>query len=423
MTWLRTLVRTWFLTALPLIALTLGAALPMPARAQDSAPLPAHPAAIDVPEWLEPRGLSVLDLVGQVPEDHLRGSILVFDEAGVTQYLRGERDGDKVTIEVSMPSYENPYNTEFPCLGRRPLFDEWPVTVPPSHMRVFSAGREITDDVRTAFWHFPAAQAEPIRSSAPSGGPAERYAEETGGTIVPDANDVLPITANFGCTMFLRGSVSDLTAEFVFDYPPQVYIEPLDSQTFTFHSYVGPGEAGRLDSLRDQLSSKFPNRHDKFPLDIPSGADYVWLNYPPSPVSAYAAPGDTLEHNIRLPSSGTYRLIGGGDSKSVDHVVSMGLPLAAQWRDSDLDDGNWLELTTQTEVISAPEYFVPPGIPYDPVHEGRRLLREASGGHLVQRCADDAPLLPCTTSTHQQPHPCAPAPGRPWLGPLSSAVL
>lgn len=346
--------------------LLLAVAIPLPAWAQDIDPAPADASRSDAPAWLEPRGLSVLDLVGQVPEEHLRGAILVFDEAGVTQYVRGERDGNRVIIDVTMPSYENPFFTEFPCLGRRPLFDEWPVPVPPSQMRVFSAGADVTNQVLTTFWYFEAAQAVPIRNSSSSNGPFERYEEIINASPQFTPSGAIAVPANMGCTYFLRGSVPNLTARFVFNYPQKIFVEPMGSQTFTFHSYVGPGNAGRLDSLSDQLRDRFGGRHDKFNLAIPEGADYVWLNYPPSPVSAYASDGPRLEHNIRLSSSGTYRLIGFGDTKSVDHVVSMGLPLKAQWIDADLDDGDWLERTNPIYQLAAPEYFVPPGVPYDP---------------------------------------------------------
>ncbi len=298
-----------------------------------------------------------------MPEEHLRGAILVFDEAGVTRYLRGQRDGDQVTIEVSMSSYRSPQFTEFTCLGRRPLFDEWPVAVPPSQMRVFSAGSDVTNQVGS-MWYFPAAQAQPVRNSLPSGGPVERYADNRSTPVTRTADGAVNVPANMGCKFFVQNTLADLTAEFVFDYPQKVTVEPLGSETFTFRSYVGPGFAGRIESLANQMKSNYPDRHDKFPLNPPTGTDFVWLNYPPSPVSAYASPTSTLDNNIRLPSSGTYRLIGEGDTKSVDHLVSMGLPLDAQWIDSGLSGGQWLERTNPIEVLSAPEYFVPPGVPY-----------------------------------------------------------
>ena len=348
--------------------LVLVGSLPASVSAQDLEPSAADIA--EAPAWLEPRGLSVLDLVGQVPEEQLRGSILVFDEAGVTQYLRGERNGDRVTIEVSMSSYVDEVGyTEFTCLGRRAILDEWPVPVPPSEMRLFSAGKDVTAQIWPTLRYHPAAQAEPIRGPNASGR-LERYFEygfegSNQANVVRAADGAIAVPANMGCTYFIYGDYPDLTAKFVFNYPQQISVETLGSQTFAFHSYIGVGEAGRIQSLADQMAHAFGGRHDKFGLNIPSGADYVWLNYPPALVSAYAADSSKLDHNIRLPSSGTYRLIGAGDTKSVDHVVSMGLPLQAQWMDADLSGGEWLRRTGAIQVLGAPEYFVPPGIEFD----------------------------------------------------------
>jgi hypothetical protein len=353
------------LIAIPILA----GWFPAVANAQDLESATADNA--EAPAWLEPRGLSVLDLVGQVPEEQLRGSILVFDEAGVTQYLRGDRDGNRVTIEVSMSSYLDTVGyTEFVCLGRRPILDEWPVSVPPSEMRLFSAGKEVTEQVWPTFRYHPAAQADPIRGPNASGR-LERYFEygfegSDMANVIRTASGAIAVPANMGCTYFIWGDYPDLTAEFVFDYPQQISVETLGSQTFGFHSYIGVGGAGQIQSLADQMERAFGNRHDKFGLTIPSGADYVWLNYPPTLVSAYASETPTLDHNIRLPSSGTYRLIGYGDTKSVDHVVAMGLPLQAQWMDADLGGGTWLPRTAAIQLLGAPEYFVPPGIEFDP---------------------------------------------------------
>ncbi len=45
-----------------------------------------------VPDWLEPRGLSVVDLVGFVPETDLQGAIIAFKaDAGIAQYIEGQR--------------------------------------------------------------------------------------------------------------------------------------------------------------------------------------------------------------------------------------------------------------------------------------------------------------------------------------------
>jgi hypothetical protein len=188
-------------------------------------------------------------------------------------------------------------------------------------MRVFSAGVDVTDQVGS-IWFFPAAQERPIRGSLTTSGPVERYADNRSTPVSRTADGAVIVPANMGCKFFIQNTLQDLTAVFVFDYPQQVVVEALGSETFTFQSYIGPGFAGRIGSLAGQMGDRYGNRHDKFTLDIPDGADFLWLNYPPTPVSAYASPTSTLDHNIRLPSSGTYRLIGEGDTKSVDHLVS-----------------------------------------------------------------------------------------------------
>ena len=81
-----------------------------------AAETPVNAGAADAIDWLEPRGLSIVDLVGVVPEEHLRGSILVFTGgSGILRYLEGRRDGNRVTIKVDVspryPELSKPYTT------------------------------------------------------------------------------------------------------------------------------------------------------------------------------------------------------------------------------------------------------------------------------------------------------------------------
>ena len=189
-----------------------------------------------------------------------------------------------------MSSYENLF-TEFPCLGRRALFDEWPVAVPPSEMRIWSGNTEITDKVHYEYWYFPAAQEQPIRGARSS--PAERYDErdyDNPAHVEFTADGALDVPANMGCTFFVRGTqCPDLTARFVFDYPQQIQVETLGSQTFTISFlYRRRRMLRHLSSLSSQMSGRYGGRHDKFRALHSERADYVWLNYPPTPVSAYA---------------------------------------------------------------------------------------------------------------------------------------
>lgn len=358
-----------------LFLLLLGLSLPLPAHAQEPADPPVTAEALapaeapvnaEALEWLEPRGLSVVDLVGLVPEEHLRGSILVFTGgSGILRYVEGRRDGDRVTIKVDVsaryPQLSSPYTT-LNCLGKRALYDEWPVTVPASTMRIFQNGRDITAEASSTFHYYSAGQMQP---SDDAGATRYKKYETPFVALERTADGALKIPANMGCTLYIPGERSGLTAQFVFHAPQRIAVDVLGSQTFTFHSYLGDGDTGRIGALVSQMQSRYGSRHEKFPLQIPAGADYVWLNYPPTPVSAYSNPDANLDKNIRLPGSGSYRLYSGG-APSVDHTIAQGLPLHAQWLDSDRNGDNYLPLLGPVNILAAPEYFVPAGVPYDP---------------------------------------------------------
>jgi len=63
---------------------------------------PVDPQAPTGASWLEPRGINVADLVGLVPEDHLRDAIINYGPEGMAQYVSGHRNGSTVTIDTRM---------------------------------------------------------------------------------------------------------------------------------------------------------------------------------------------------------------------------------------------------------------------------------------------------------------------------------
>lgn len=350
-----------------LLALTLNGAPSRAAQAQDAQPEDAQSQNAPAPsvteaDWLEPRGLSIVDLVGVVPDSHLRDSIVVFTGgSGIVQYWEGGRNGDQVTVRVRVSPRKGTLDfTQFNCLGKRALYDEWPVAVPASEMRIFSGGRDISGELFPYSNIYPTGQIQPASSAEHS-----RYGEMTGVPLTRLLNGTWLIPANMGCTLYIPGTWTDLTAEFVFNSPQRIIVQTLGSETFNFHSYIGAGDPGKLGSLNGQMGRRYGSRHEKRHLNVPDGADFVWVNFPPTPVSAYIS-GPT-DYNIRLPGSGTYRLASGtGMEMSVDHTVSQGLPLAVQYKDSDLSGGDYLPRLGRIDTLTGPEYFVPPGVDYDP---------------------------------------------------------
>lgn len=323
---------------------------------------PALPAV----DWLEPRGLNIVDLVGLVPDDHLIDAILSFSGVGgIVQYVSGQRTGDTVVIQTRITPGYLPDNTVFNCLGQIAALDQWPSNVPASQMQLFADGVDITTQI-AFFEFFASGQVLPVQNTQPGQSGADRYQKTFQQPSFADGKLQLP--ANSGCNIFINGAVTgSLTATFTVNVASPIAVEHLGSETFTFHSYVGPGFAGQLESLRAQMEARFPGiRHDKFTLTPPAGAEYVLVHIPPTPANAGAnAP---LDRNIARSTSGSYRLLHrDGNVLSVDHTNLMGLPLQGQYKDADLSPGaQFLPRIVDVDQVASPEYFVPPGVAYDP---------------------------------------------------------
>lgn len=315
----------------------------------------------DTPEWLEPRGLNVVELVGLVPDEHLAGSILAFTGGGgIVQYVSGQRTGDTVTINASVSprAAAIPDLTAMNCLGQRALNDSWPLAVPGGEVRIFDGTSDITGQV-IGLDYYITGQIQPSR-----GAQGSRYDQVLGAPVQRTDSGALILPANTGCTIYLAGAYATLSATFVFSAPQIINVEVLGSETFDFRTYIGPGDAGEVSSLAEQMRA-FDNRHDKFDLTIPEGADFVWVNYPPTPISPYT--GVEVDTNLPRPSSGTYRLARGDQDQSIDHVISQGLPLHAQYLDADFSGGTeYLPRLEPINTLSSPEYFVPTAFAYDP---------------------------------------------------------
>ncbi|MBX3010559.1 MAG: hypothetical protein KF832_03590 [Caldilineaceae bacterium] len=332
------------------------------------APLWAEEAETATPtapqaEWLEPRGLSVIDLVGLVPEEHLRDTIVSWHVGGgLLQYISGQRTGNTVTVNVRVyPRYWTDGNSSasiFSCLGKPSLADEWTSTVGSAKMRVYDNGTDVTGQVGRTMDYVPAGQVLPGTGTQGWW----RYDFLWGQRTIFTNDGAVEVPANMGCKFTISGRRTNLTAQFVVESTNYLSIEELGNQNFTFRSYIGVGNAGHLGSLNTQMVRRFGDRHDKFQLSPPSGAEYVLVKYPPTPVDPYMG---QPEINVDQPASGSYRFVASGNVLSVDHVHSMALPLYGQWQDADQSGGAYLSFFRNATRIAVPEYFVPAGIPYN----------------------------------------------------------
>jgi len=321
-------------------------------------------------DWLEPRGLNIVDMVGFVPEEYLEEAIISYTPGyGILVYQAGTRVGDTVTITATV--YPRYFKTPdgawsgslFGCLGQPARIDQWGSVAPATTMRLYYNREDVTSQV-DLYTYVPAGRTQPIRNPRQSENENQyRYweTEQSATEFTPDG--ALSLPANMGCELIMSyKNYRQLTAVFVAQIWHQVSVEVVGSETFTFHSYMGPGYAGVIAPLVGQLSG---SRHEKFPLDVPAEADYFLLNFPPMPVDPYTMFPGNPTGNVDRPVGGTYRIM--SDGFSVDHVNTMGLPLYRHWKDMDQSGSvSYLPHFKWPSKLASPEYFVPAGVEYDP---------------------------------------------------------
>lgn len=316
---------------------------------------------IPAPPWLEPRGLAVYEMVGQVDEEELRGAMIVNQPgSGVLLYDHGTRNGDQVEITVQVVpghvTWGGVSHTRIGCLGQIATSDTWPVASPEALMDIFAGGLAVHQAV-DFIDYYPAGLRQPVA------GPDEwdRYGwERIEPTFAPDGSLLLP--PNLGCSIWMTGRHENVTARFRLTAAQRVQIETLGRRTFSAESYIGPGATGMLDSLMQQMMGRFPLRDTKSTLKPFDGTDAIFVKFPPAVDPYVLIPGEYGQLG-----GGTYRfaLLNGG--LSVDRINSMAIPLDGGWQDADQVKGSdYLPYSARGSYMSGPEYILPPGFAYDP---------------------------------------------------------
>ncbi|OQA46770.1 MAG: hypothetical protein BWY52_00560 [Chloroflexi bacterium ADurb.Bin325] len=333
-------------------------------------PLPdTTPASID---WLEPQGINIVDLVGQVPDSILAGAIISYTPGyGIVRYESGKREGNIVTITAKIyPRYvvSGGWNGSlFGCLGQPARIDQLGSATQPAIVHLFANGRTVTREV-DLYTYVPSGKIKPIRNPRQSEATNQyRYHESEMIPTTFTVDGALIIPPNMGCEFIMSfKNYRELGAVFIIDAPAKTRIQTIKTEQYMFHSYLGPGFRGLLNSLVNQLyAAGYGSRAENVPLNPPAEADYFFVNFPPTPVDPYTAFLDNPHGNLDRPAGGTYR-IGIPQGLSVDHVNSMALPLYGHWQDIDQGSGRYLHYSKTPTYLTAPEYFVPPGIPYNP---------------------------------------------------------
>ena len=366
------MVVTATILAVAVMVASAGDVLPEGPGARSSAQ--ANNQSMQNPDWLEPRGINIVDLVGEVPEQYLRGAIVSF-AFGIVRYESGVRAGNTVTVTTTAyPRHAVVGNWDgslFGCLGHLPYSDELGSVSPPSKVRVFTpAGEDVTQQVDFRDY-IPSGLNQPSLNPKQSESQGVyRYSLLGWRPTVFDGDGALVLPGNMGCQMIMsHRNYKMLKVVFVLQVERSVAVSVLGSQQFEFPVYTGPGNVGHFDGLRNQLRSACVYAASvakaEYSLSIPDGADFYFLNFPPIPVDAYTGwPANPVE-NADRPSSGTYR-VRTPAGLSVDHVIATGLPLHGHWVDVDVAPADrFLTFSEVPGSFEPLEYVVPAGVSYD----------------------------------------------------------
>ncbi|HEC35130.1 MAG TPA: hypothetical protein ENI39_01190 [Anaerolineae bacterium] len=328
----------------------------------------ALPQAAELPDWVEPRGLNITDLVGQVPDELLQGMIISFRGGeGLVQFESSADLGDTLVITTTIRGRKSEGSsgpvTTFGCLGQFPVYDNPGNAAPPSVMRLYTGGEELNLSTlfRPESWYTPATLAQPLYNTKTYSRYPVTYFSEA---VQPDG---LHIPANMGCRLRINGDFPEMTGVFTVPKPTRASATVLGTQQGTFHSYIGVGDVGHFQPLMNQLRSKYGSRHERITLSIPGGSNYVLIIVPPMPGQVcYNCDGNPqyCRDNEQRHSAGTMRLE--GSVLSVDLTHHGAFPLDLAWQDADLSgNSEFLPTISPLTRLAAPEYILPPGIAWN----------------------------------------------------------
>ena len=361
------------LLALIVLLASLGAVVAQDGTAAPSPKAPANMDATAMPAWLEPRGLSIVELVGQVPEQYLQDTILSYGPGkGIVVYESGSRSGNTVQVTTTIyPRRKIVADTDltiFGCLGQVPHRDHPGSVVPASTLRVYNRfGAEVTSEI-----DFMAITRMGTRQPSADSSQTYRYPEDLYGPgldyDLPLGPDGLAIPSNGGCRIRIRGAnYYPMTGVFTVEVDPSVQAQVVGSQQATFKSYIGVGNVGIFTKLMGQMSARYGERNWRIPLNVPDGANLFLLKFPPMPGDAYTDQNSGPPYlNASRPTGGTYRLAKNITDLSTDMTFSAAFPVKRFWQDADQAPGSrFLPVFANPDQLEAPEYVLPAGIAYN----------------------------------------------------------
>jgi len=306
--------------------------------------------------------LNITNLVGQVPDSLLKGVIIsAYPWDGIVRFQASSASGSTMVITTTINGRLRPWGTTLGCLGQVPRSDEMGSAAPPSHMKVYTPeGLDVTSQI-TRGYYWPTTLTQPLAGTATWQG---RY--EPLPLTISHSSQGLELPANVGCDLHMTGSYTELIGIFTVQRPLVMpVVSVVGTQSATYKSYIGVGEVGRFRPLMEQMRALYPDRHTYIKMAIPPGANYIFAVYQPMPGDYGGVPYDASDPNRSLPSAGTTRLRALNLSGDLTNFGAF--PLNITWQDADLtpNDATYLPVQRNPTEFTAPEFVIPPGVPYD----------------------------------------------------------
>lgn len=328
--------------------------------------MPAGAVRAGGPSWLEPRALNIVDLVGQVPDDVLRGTIISAGGPGAVVFESSSPVGDAWRIRATLygrvahPGWLQGQPLTFVgALGQMADFDNMGSASPESWLRLYNGSQELTNRLELLS-HNTAQLMQPLTGA----GEWQRYPRLQVSPLRFTAEG-LYIPANTGADIALRGDYPVLTGDYTVRPRNRPRVRYLGTQQATWQTYIGPGAMGYLTPLMTQMENRYGRRHHRILLEIPAGANYILFIYPLSPGDPYS---DDPGNRPRL-VAGTVRLSPDHFMLTADFRHSGPFPLRVGWQDADqVLYTPYLSLLRNFTVITPPEVVLPEGMPYDPCY-------------------------------------------------------
>ena len=225
------------------------------------------PARAEIPPWVEPRALNVVDLAGQVPDALIAGHIISYGgPGGLRIFESSEVAGDRLRIRVRLyPRYHwdaqrGGWSSVVGTLGQRPILDRMSSSTPESWVRIYQGTGPGSRDITGEVLYTDHADPDLVWPADAAGDPRYSFPGHLTPVAQPIPPDGVYMPANWGGYLVIPAEYHDLHAVFTVARGQRPAVAYLGEESFSYPSYIGPGYVGWFGKLMDQMRDRYDDR-------------------------------------------------------------------------------------------------------------------------------------------------------------------